>query len=140
VIVSDELRDPVAVGLKLTAKVQVLLAVKVEPQVPPAMVKSPGFVPPNTPLNEIGPVWLLVTVTFLVVLVPPTAIEPKVRLVAEIVTGATPVPLRLALCGLLAALSLTVNVAAREPIADGPKVTEIVQESLAGKLAPQVLV
>ena len=127
-IVSDELRDPVAVGLKLTANVQVLLAVKVEPQVPPAMVKSPGFVPPSTPLNEIGAAWLLVNVTFLVALVPPTAIEPKERLVAEIVTGATPVPLRLALCRLAAALSLTVNVPVREPVADGAKVTEIVQE------------
>jgi len=50
------------------------------------------------------------------------------------------VPVRVTRWGLLLALSLTFRVAAREPVAVGLKVTEMVQWPPAGRLAPQVLV
>ena len=52
----------------------------------------------------------------------------------------TPVPVRLAVWGLPAALSLTVSVAARVPVAVGVKVTLIVQFAPAARLVPQLLV
>ena len=48
-----------------------------------------------------------------------TAMETK--------TAAVPLPLRETVCGLLLALSLTVNVPARLPRIEGSKVTEMVQ-------------
>jgi hypothetical protein len=50
------------------------------------------------------------------------------------------VPERLAVCGLLVALSVTVNVPLRAPAAVGVKVTLIVQFAPAATLAPQLLV
>ena len=52
----------------------------------------------------------------------------------------TPVPLRLAVWGLPAALSLTVSVAVRVPVAVGVNVTLIVQLPPASTLEPQLLV
>ena len=52
----------------------------------------------------------------------------------------TPVPLRLAVWGLPAALSLTVRVAVRVPVAVGVNVTLIVQLPPAATLDPQLLV
>ena len=52
----------------------------------------------------------------------------------------TPVPLRLAVWGLPAALSLTVRVAVRVPVAVGVNVTLIVQLPPAATLEPQLLV
>jgi len=43
-------------------------------------------------------------------------------------------------CGLLLALSVTVNVAVRVPVAVGVKVREIVHMDLGARLAPQVFV
>ena len=58
----------------------------------------------------------------------PTAWLAKVRLVGERLTaGAVPVPVRLTLCGLPVALSVTVRAALRVPLAAGVKVTLIVQ-------------
>ena len=49
-------------------------------------------------------------------------------------------PLRLAVCGLLLALSLTESVALRLPVAVGVKVTLMVQLELAASEVPQLLV
>jgi hypothetical protein len=51
-----------------------------------------------------------------------------------------PVPLRGTLCGLAAASSVIVRLALRLPRAVGVKVTEIVQEAAAAKVAGQVAV
>lgn len=51
-----------------------------------------------------------------------------------------PEPVRAAFCGLLAALSVTVTLAARLPVAVGLNVTLTVQFALAATLEPHVLV
>ncbi len=53
--------------------------------------------------------------------------------------GAVPVPVRLTLCGLPAALSVRVIAAARVPLAAGVKVTLIVQLAPTATLDPQLL-
>src|SRR5450432_1259936 len=76
-------------------------------------------------------------------LVAPTVCEVNVRLVglraAEGPT-AVPVPVRLAVCGLPAALSVTVTVPVRVPAAVGVKVTLMEQLAPAATELPQVLV
>ena len=52
---------------------------------------------------------------------------PNERVAGDRVTGAVPVPLNCAVCGVFWALSLTVRVPVSEPTAWGVKVTEIVQ-------------
>jgi hypothetical protein len=54
--------------------------------------------------------------------------------------GAMPVPLRLAVCGLPAALSVTLNVPLRVPVAVGVKVTLIVHVPFTASVLPQLLV
>jgi hypothetical protein len=53
---------------------------------------------------------------------------------------AVPVPESEAVCGLPDALSVTESVATREPVADGVKVTLIVQFAPAPNVVPQVVV
>jgi hypothetical protein len=68
---------------------------------------------------------------------------PNERLAGATVTAATPVPLRLTVCGLFVPVSFTVIVALREPRAVGVNVTEIVQLLPAARvdgLMGQVLV
>ncbi len=84
---------------------------------------------------------LLVSVTPCAALVLPTCWLLKLRLVGERVTaGAIPVPLRLTLCGLPAALSVIETVPVRVPVAVGVNVTLIVQLAAAATDAPQVFV
>ena len=67
----------------------------------------------------------------------------KVRLVGLSAADgptATPVPVKLAVCGLPAALSVTVIVPVRVPATVGVNVTLIVQLALAASDVPQVLV
>jgi hypothetical protein len=52
----------------------------------------------------------------------------------------SPVPVRLTLCGLPAALSVTVTSAYRDPLAVGEKVAVMVQELPAASELPQLLV
>jgi hypothetical protein len=69
----------------------------------------------------------------------PTAIVPKFRLEGLSVTEpATPVPVSVACCGLVAPLSATLRVADREPVAPGVNVTMIVQEDEAARELPHV--
>ena len=72
-------------------------------------------------------------------LVLPTAVELKLKLLAERVTGALPVPVRLTVCGLFRALSVNVSVPVAAPVAVGVNVTPTVQVAPAAMLAPQVL-
>jgi hypothetical protein len=71
----------------------------------------------------------------------PTVWLLKVRLEGETeATGATPVPLKFTVCGLLLALSLRVTVPLKDPVFGGEKVTLMVQVAAAAKLELQVLV
>jgi len=58
----------------------------------------------------------------------------------SVTAGAVPVPDRLAVCGLFEALSVTVSVALRAPVAAGVKVTLMVQLELAASELPQLFV
>ena len=82
--------------------------------------------------------WLLTTMV-LGELVVPTSCPPKIRALGLKLTGARPEPVRLAVCGLLLALSLTLNVAVWLPVVVGANVTVMVQKLFAGMLVPQVL-
>jgi len=79
-------------------------------------------------------------VTVLAEPVLPTTTELNVRLLEESVTGALPLPVRLAVCGLLPASSVKVRVPLTEPIAVGEKVMPTVQLAPPAILVPQVLV
>jgi hypothetical protein len=62
---------------------------------------------------------------------------PKVRLVVlRLRLGTVPVPLKLAVCGLVEALSVKVSEALRLPVADGLNVTLTVQVPLGVTVAP----
>ena len=66
---------------------------------------------------------------------------PKARLVGERLTrAAVPVPERLTVCGLPLALSMMLTEAVRLPLAEGVKITLIVQWALAATELPHVLV
>ena len=85
------------------------------------------------PSFKSGTAWLLVTVASIslgVVLVTET--EPK--------DSGVPVPLRVTLCGLPAALSLIASVPIHAPPIVGVKVTEIEQFFPAARLTPQLVV
>src|SRR5205823_1050222 len=84
---------------------------------------------------------VLVSVTVCAVLVLPVFWLPKLRLLGlKLTTGETPVPLSATFCGLSAALSVMVTLALREPLAEGVKVTVIMQVPLAARLLGQLLV
>src|SRR5439155_18162743 len=84
--------------------------------------------------------WEFVRVTALAGLVVPTFWLLKVSVVGERLGKPAPVPDRLAVCGLLVALSVTVKAPLRVPVAVGVKVTLIVQFAPAATEAPQLLV
>ena len=84
---------------------------------------------------------LLLRVAVCAVLVVPRDWLPKARLVGvRPSTGAVPVPERLTVCGLPLALSVMLTEAVRLPLAEGVKVTLMVQWALAATELPQVLV
>jgi len=83
----------------------------------------------------------LLRVTVCAVLVTPTDWLPKARLVGERLTAAAvPVPERLTDCGLPLALSVMLIEAVRLPLAEGVKVTLMVQLLSAASELPHVLV
>src|SRR5579864_1890773 len=83
--------------------------------------------------------WLLVSVTLGAVLLLCTRTVPKLMLVVDRTTGATPTPESPTFCGLLGALSVSVSDALRLPFAEGVKVTFTVQLCCAGRLGWQLL-
>jgi hypothetical protein len=72
-------------------------------------------------------------------LVVPTAVPPKVKLEGESVSGPIPTPLKVAVSGLLLALSTALIVPVADPKAVGLKDTIIVQNAFALSEAGQLL-
>ena len=132
VIVSVADRVPIALGLKMMLKLQVVgaavvRAARLEPQLF-VCEKSPGLVPVKVlALIVIGIVEALVRVTGGAVLALPIGmLVGKLRLEAESVKFTMPVPLSETICGLPAALSVIVSAPVRAPMAVGVKLTLIV--------------
>ena len=100
-------RVPVAAGVNFTVKVQLLAAASGAPQwlVRP---NSLALAPPTCMESRVKvPVPVFVSVTVCPALVVPTFCAANVRLAGESGTaGAVPVPVRLTVCGLPAALSV----------------------------------
>ena len=83
---------------------------------------------------------VLLRVTVCAVLVTSMGWLPKARLVAErLAKTAVPVPERLTVCGLPLALSVMLTEAVRLPLAEGVKVTLIVQLLPPATELPHVL-
>ena len=137
---------PLLVGLNVTTIVQFPGAATVPPlsgQVL-ALVRAKllAFAPVIVMLLMVrGALPVFDSVTVLGALVVFTFCLLKVRLVGDrLAVDPTPVPDTPAVWGLLLALSVTVNVALRDPAAVGVKVTLIVQFPPAATLDPQLLV
>src|SRR5205807_826188 len=131
VTVKIALREPVAVGEKVTLMVQVPLAAKVEGLRGQLLVcpKSPGLGPVKPMLVMVNAAPLgFESVTTLAALVVFTLWFPNDGSGEGERLGSTvPVPDTAAVWGVLPALSVTVNVALRESVAVGVKVTLMVQ-------------
>jgi len=127
---SVAMRDPIAVGAKLTLRVHLAPAATLEPQVF-VCEKSLGSAPPIAMLemlSEALPVFVSVTVCTGAVAAMfswPNARFAEERLI--VVAGVIPVPLKLTVCGLPFALSTTAREALLEPAAEGVNVTMSVQ-------------
>lgn len=135
VIVSVPVRVPAALGVNVTETLQLAPAPSELPQVVDDGAKSPLAVILEIKTSELP---LLAKVTFLAAPVEPTVRLPNDRPVGDTVTH-VPVPLRLAVWGLLSALLLTVSVPASVPVVVGLKVTEIVQLARGPRELPQVV-
>ena len=137
VIVTAPVRVPVAVGVNLTLILQLDPTVTDEPHV---------LVREKSPLAAMllifsAAVPVFLNVTLCEGLVVPTVCEPKLKLVDDrLTTGSVPMPVRLTVCGLPVALSVTVIVPGWLPVAVGVKVTLMEQFAAAATEAPQVLV
>jgi hypothetical protein len=137
--VSVPVAAPVAVGVNVTPTEQLAPAPMPVPHVLVAIAKAP-VIPMLVKLRDV--VWRLVRVTVIGAAVAPTVTAPKFRVLAERVTGEMvlpPFPLRLTVCGLLAALSVNVSVPVVAPVAVGVNVTPTEQLAPAATLVPHVL-
>jgi hypothetical protein len=137
VMVSVPAREPRAVGVKVTEIAQVVFDPNVlgdNGQVD-VCAKLPVL---EMPVIVRGTVWLFLRVTVFAALVVLITWVPKERLALVKLTASAPVPVNCAVCGELEALSLTVSVPEREPVALGVKVTEIVQLVLAASVAGEI--
>jgi hypothetical protein len=92
---------PASLGENVTPILHAAPAATLVPQVLLAIAKSPAVA---TPVNVSAVFSLLVRVTNFAALVLPATTAPNTKLLAERVTGRTPVPLRLTVCGLVSAL------------------------------------
>jgi hypothetical protein len=142
-IVSVADREPLAVGLNVTATVQLADAARLLPHVLLAIKKSPGFVPVIAMLLiVIEAVVPFFNVAVCEALVEPTLTLPNERLVGLILTAPVPpvaTPDSATVCGLPVAESLKFNVAVRVPLDVGANTMLTVQLPDAARLAPQVL-
>ena len=100
-------------------------------QVLPVMAKLPVAAMLE---NVTAVVSLFVQVTLCAAVVSPTGVPAKLKLAGDTVTGATPLPVSEAVCGLWVALSVTVRVPLNEPNVSGWKVIRIVQLAPAASL------
>jgi len=143
-VVAD--RTPAAVGLNARLIVQLASPATLPPATHEldSIAKSPAFVPMGVRgaklttlrlemLSGVLPRFVSVTV-FRELL--PTSCAPKLSDAAERLT-AVPIPVRLTVCGLFAALSLIESVAARLPVAEGVKVTLTAQVPSGITVAPE---
>src|SRR4030081_2434216 len=136
-MLTDPVRVPSAVGVKVTVIVQLALIATLLPQVL-VCAKSP-LAAMLLMVNVAVPVFL--SVTFCEAFVVPTCWPLNVRLLGVSLTkGASPVPVRLTVCGLPAALSVTLTFAVLVPFAVGVKVTVMVQLAPAATDFPQLFV
>ena len=133
VMVMTPVRTPLAVGVKVTAIVQVFPAatgVEIEQVEPASRAKSP-LAARAVMESELVP--LLVSVTDCAVAVVPTTVLPKVRLEGVNVTpGAAPVPLNAMVCVPPLALSVMVMTPVLTPLATGLNVAAMRQVLPAG--------
>ena len=120
--VSAPVAAPSPVGVNVTPTAQFPLAAMLAPQVLVAMANGPLA---TMLLMLSAALRRLVTVTERAALVLPAATFPKLRLLGEKVTGATPDPLSGTLW--LPALSVMATLPLALPVTSGEKVTEIVQ-------------
>ena len=133
---TSPLKLPIPVGLKVAVIVQDPPAATLVPQVFVwEKVVEPVIVMLLMP-SAVLPVLLSVAV---IVLESPLFTLPKRRLVG-LNSTTVPVPVRLTVCGLPAALSVIDNVPVRVPLCVGLKVTLMVQLASAARLGPQVFV
>jgi hypothetical protein len=142
VTVTDAERAPTACGVNLTEIVQLAPAATLVPHVL-VWLKSATLVPAIAMLViDKAPEPAFESVIVPAELVVCTVRFPNARLegVNETCAIPTPVPLRAAVWGEPAALSVTVTEADRAPAACGVNVTEIMQLAPAATLVPQVFV
>jgi Na+-transporting NADH:ubiquinone oxidoreductase subunit NqrE len=134
---SDAVRVPLAVGLKVILMLQVAPAANELPHVW-VCAKSPALVPVMAiPVMLMAVVPTLVSVTVFAGLVVPMATVPKFRLVGKSF-AVVPIPPSVTCCGLPAALSLTLSAAVRVPLTVGLKVILILQVAPAANELPHV--
>jgi hypothetical protein len=133
---------PAACGLNLTATEQLEPAARLVPQLFEVTTKSAALLPLiETVLMVRVPVPEFLRLTLWVLELVKSSVVGNVKDIGDRETaGAVPVPLRLVVCGLSLALSLTDKLAVRAPVALGVKVSVIVQAPLAVKVAGQLLV
>lgn len=123
VMVSVPVRPPAAVGVKVTLIVQLALAATLEPHVF-VSAKSPLAAMPLI-VNAALPVF--VRVMLCAELVVACTWPANISLVAETPTiGPRPVPLRLTICGLSEALSVSVTIPVKVPLLAGEKIALMV--------------
>jgi hypothetical protein len=141
VIVRVAVRVPVAVGVKVTAMLQLDEGARVAPQVLLAIAKSPALAPEMAMLFTVNAaVPPLVNVTVCGELVEPTACRAKDRLVGfTLAVSMAPVPESATVCGLVLAPSVKIRLATRAPNADGVNAMPTVQLAAGARLVPHVL-
>ena len=139
-MLTDAVRVPAAVGLNVTVMAQLAPTARVAAHVVVSL-KSAELAPViEIAIDVIATAPVFLTVMACVALLLPTVVLAKVSDAGVIVTGATAVPESATDCGEPVALSATLTVAVRLPVAVGLKVTEIVQLAAAASEAPQVVV
>lgn len=132
---SAPVRFPVVVGVNVTLMVQEEVAARMPGQLF-VSAKSPVAVMPEITRLALPE---FVSVTVCGVLVLPTACDTKARLVGDSVTAgtaATPVPVRLTVCGLFGALSVKRSVADSLATIEGVNVTFTEQVPLGATDVP----
>jgi hypothetical protein len=133
-IVTVCVRNPAVAGAKRQLAVQLSPFFRLVGQPQVCEKSAVGIV---TEILRIVPPLLFVMVTVCEALTVPSNCLPKLSDEAERVNGgATPFPLKAAVCGLLVALSVTVNAPVRVPVVEGVNVTLTLQDPAAGTLRP----
>jgi len=133
---TSPLKLPIPVGLKVAVIVQDAPAATLAPHVFVWGKVAEPVIVMLLMLSAVLPVLLSVVVS---ALESPLFTLPKRRL-AGLNSTTVPVPVRLTVCGLPAALSVIDNVPVRVPLCVGLKVTLMVQLASAARLGPQVFV